>query len=124
MESAVRRQDGRQAGGRLANGAGRLLIESMRTLLMGFVVVCSMAVVDAQDFVAPAGVEREIAVETPEPILTIDGIVTQIFTSKPWQAVNPAAPAEYGNGEKNVTKDIAGGTPYQATTLTLVGVEW
>ena len=96
----------------------------MKIFLTGFVAACSMAVVGAQDFVAPAGEEREIAVEAPEPVLTIDGIVTQIFTSKPWQAVNPAAPAEYGNGEKNVTKDVAGGTPYQATTLTIVGVEW
>jgi len=38
--------------------------------------------------------------------------------------LNPAAPASYGNGEKNVSKDISEGTPFQATTLTIVGVEW
>jgi len=78
----------------------------------------------AQDFVAPAGIQREITAEAPELKPTIDGIVTQIFTDKPWQAVNPAAPASYGTGEKNVSKDIAGGTPFQATGLTVVGVEW
>lgn len=84
-----------------------------------------MASAMAQDFVAPEGVQREIvAEEVPEPQVTIEGMVKQIFTNKPWQAVNPAAPAEYGTGEKNVTKDISGGTPYQATTLTIVGVDF
>jgi hypothetical protein len=109
----------------LANAGWRLFIETMKTLLASVAAVaCFSTVGFAQDFVAPASEEREIAVEAPEPVLTIDGIVTQIFTSKPWQAVNPAAPAEYGTGEKNVTKDISGGTPYQASTLTIVGVEW
>jgi hypothetical protein len=78
----------------------------------------------AQDFVATEAPEQEITAEAPDLRPTIDGIVAQIFSSKPWQAVNPVAPAEYGTGEKNVTKDIAGGTPYQASTLTVVGVEW
>jgi hypothetical protein len=96
----------------------------MKIFLTGWIVAVTMAGAVAQDFVAPAGAQREIATDVPEPRVTIEGIVTQIFTSKPWQAVNPAAPAEYGNGEKNVTKDIAGGTPYQASTLTIVGVEF
>lgn len=96
----------------------------MRTLLIGWIVTGTMASAMAQDFVAPAGAQREIETEVREPQVTIEGIVKQVFTSKPWQAVNPAAPAEYGNGEKNVTKDIAGGTPYQATTLTIVGVDF
>jgi hypothetical protein len=96
----------------------------MKLFLIGWIAAGSMAATVAQDFVAPAGVQRElVAEEVRQPGVTIEGIVTQIFTSKPWQAVNPAAPAEYGNGEKNVTKDIAGGTPYQATTLTIVGVD-
>jgi hypothetical protein len=78
----------------------------------------------SEEFVAPAGIQREITAEAPELKPTIDGIVMQVFTDKPWQAVNPAAPASYGNGEKNVSKDISGGTPYQATGLTVVGVEW
>ena len=96
----------------------------MKTLLIGYATVFFASAVMAQDFVAPEGVEREITAEAVDTRPTIDGIVTQIFTSKPWQAVNPAAPAEYGTGAKNVTKDIAGDTPYQASTLTLVGVEW
>lgn len=96
----------------------------MRTKI--FIAVLMLpALLGGQDFVAPEGVQREIAVEAPELKPTIDGIVSQIFNvDKPWQLLNPAAPASYGNGEKNVSKDISGGTPFQATTLTIVGVEW
>lgn len=96
----------------------------MKIVFFGLAAASITASALAQDFVATEAVEQEIAVETPDLRPTIDGIVTQIFSSKPWQALNPAAPAEYGTGEKNVTKDIAGGTPYQASTLTVVGVEW
>jgi hypothetical protein len=79
----------------------------------------------AQDFVAPKSQQREITTEAQDLKPTIDGIVKQIFeTKKPWQLLNPAAPASYGTGQKNVSKDIAGGTPYQASTLTIVGFEW
>lgn len=118
------RQEGHRARGRLANLSGRLLIESMKTLLIQLAIVASVATGFAQDFVAPAAAERKITEQAPELAATIDGIVMQIFTNKPWQAVNPAAPASYGTGEKNVSKDIAGGTPFQATGLTVVGVEW
>ena len=114
----------KDTGGRLANGEGRLLIGTMKTFLLLSALLLSVASSFAQDFVAPVGVEREITTEAPELKPTIDGIVKQIFTDKPWQAINPAAPASYGTGEKNVSKDISGGTPYQATALTVVGVEW
>lgn len=114
----------KDTGGRLANGAERLLIEIMKTLLFPAALALSIATGFAEDFVAPAGVQREITTEAPELKPTIDGIVLQIFTDKPWQAINPAAPESYGTGEKNVTKDIAGGTPYQASAITVVGVEW
>ncbi len=114
----------KDTGGRLANGRGRLLIEIMKTFLMLLALILPLASSQAQDFVAPAGIQREITAEAPDLKPTIDGIVTQIFTDKPWQALNPAAPASYGTGEKNVSKDISGGTPYQATGLTVVGVEW
>ena len=79
----------------------------------------------AQDFVAPKGRERQITTQTPELKPEVDGIVKQIFdVEKPWQLLNPAAPASYGNGEKNVSKDSSVGTAYQAVTLTVVGVEW
>ena len=114
----------KDTGGRLANSEERLLIGTMKTFLLLSALLLSVASSFAQDFVAPVGIEREITTEAPELKPTIDGIVKQIFTDKPWQAINPAAPASYGTGEKNVSKDISGGTPYQATALTVVGVEW
>ena len=114
----------KDAGGRLANGEVRLLIGTMKTFLFHLALFLSVASGFAQDFVAPTAAEREITTQAPELKPTIDGIVKQIFTDKPWQAINPAAPASYGTGEKNVSKDISGGTPYQATALTVVGVEW
>lgn len=79
----------------------------------------------AQDFVAPQGREREITTQAAELKPGIDGIVKQIFdVEKPWQLLNPAAPASYGTGEKNVSKDTVTGTPHHSVTLTVVGVEW
>lgn len=96
----------------------------MKPIFHGLAIAAALATANAQDFVAVEPVEQEITVEAPELRPTIDGIVTRIFTDKPWQAINPAAPAEYGTGEKYVSKDIAGGTPYQASALTVVGLEW
>ena len=114
----------KDTGGRLAFGAARLLIEAMKTFLSLIALAFSIAPGLAQDFIVPVGAAREITEEAPDLKPTIDGIVLQIFTDKPWQAINPAAPASYGNGEKNVSKDIAGGTPYRASAITVVGVEW
>lgn len=79
----------------------------------------------AQNFIAPQAARQDIPQQSEDLNPTIDGIVKQIFdVQKPWQLINPAAPASYGTGEKNVSKDIKGGTPFQASTLTIVGVEW
>lgn len=79
-------------------------------------------VVSASDFVAPRAPERKI--ETVAEPVGVTGIVTQIFNvEKPWQAVSPVAPAASGKGVGNVSRDSKAGTPYAATTLTLVGVE-
>jgi hypothetical protein len=51
-------------------------------------------------------------------------MVKEIFTKKPWQAVNPLAPKSYGSGEKLVSRDFGPSTPYHSQTLTVVGVEW
>jgi hypothetical protein len=76
-------------------------------------------------FCRTRGVRREITTQAPELQPEVDGMVKQIFeVAKPWQLLNPAAPASYGNGEKNVSKDSGAGTPYHAVTLTVVGVEW
>ena len=79
----------------------------------------------AQDFVAPQAPQREIVTQAAELKPEVDGIVKQIFDlQKPWQLLNPAAPASYGTGEKNVSTDTVVGTPHHAVTLTVVGVEW
>ena len=88
-------------------------------------IIATMPVLMAQDFVAPQGPQREIMTKAPELKPEVDGIVKQIFdVQKPWQLLNPAAPASYGTGEKNVSTDTVVGTPHHAVTLTVVGVEW
>ncbi|CAN5681811.1 hypothetical protein BH09VER1_BH09VER1_03070 [soil metagenome] len=81
----------------------------------------------AQDFVAPTPKKHEIVV--PEVRIqqkpSIEGIVKEIFvTKKPWQLVNPAAPAHYGTGEKLVSKDSGPGTPYHSSGWIVAGFEW
>ena len=89
------------------------------------VLIFISAAAMAQDFVAPAGRQRQIVTEVVEPKPSIEGIVKEIFdTKKPWQAVNPLAPAKYGSGEKMVSRDFGPATPYHSQTLTLVGVQW
>lgn len=80
----------------------------------------------AQDFVAPKPKQVDnLPVTKVEPKVSIEGIVKEIFvTKKPWQLVNPAAPAHYGTGEKMVSKDSGPGTPYHSTGLIVAGVEW
>jgi len=91
--------------------------------LLTFAALSSAAV--AEEFVVTQDVREEvIEVEVERPRPTIEGIVTEIFTTRPWQAVNPLAPKSYGSGEKLVSKDFGPGTPYHSTTVTVVGVEW
>ena len=74
--------------------------------------------------VEPADQEivEDVVIEDGRP--SIDGMVTQLFQKKPWQAVNPAAPQKYGSGQKNVNKDFGPGTPFHSTGLVVMGVEW
>jgi len=92
-------------------------------LILSILIVCS-GLAAALDFVAPPGRERRIVEEIQSPRPTIEGMVKEIFTKKPWQAINPLAPATYGSGEKFVSKDFGPGTPHHSQTLTVVGVEW
>lgn len=99
----------------------------MSRFLTALFIAASLAPALAQDFVAPQTETREINPEAPaiteKP--SIEGIVKQIFvTDKPWQLVNPAAPAKYGTGAKNVSKDFGPGTPYHSTGVVVAGVEW
>ncbi|GAB4179820.1 MAG: hypothetical protein Fur0032_20590 [Terrimicrobiaceae bacterium] len=68
---------------------------------------------------------KVVEVERVQPRPSIEGIVKDIFTTrKPWQSINPAAPASYGSGEKNVSKDFGPGTPVKSAGLIVFGVEW
>lgn len=94
----------------------------MKSTLLLLMACASLAM--AQDFVAPAGRQRTIVKELEPARPTIEGMVKEIFTKKPWQAVNPLAPMTYGSGEKFVSRDFGPGTPHHSQTLTVVGVEW
>ena len=94
----------------------------MKPTLLRFMACAGLAM--AQDFVAPAGRHRAVVQEIEAPKPTIEGMVKEIFTKKPWQAVNPLAPKTYGTGEKFVSRDFGPGTPHHSETLTVVGVEW
>ena len=60
-----------------------------------------------------------------EPRPSIEGVIKDVFVHrKPWQMVNPAAPAEFGSGEKKVSKDAVGGTPHQSAGVVVASVEW
>jgi hypothetical protein len=91
-----------------------------------FLLLASAATGLAQDFAVPMPAPREIVpVEVEEPRPSIEGIVKEIFvTKKPWQMVNPLAPAKYGSGEKMVSKDFESGTPVKSAGLIVAGVEW
>jgi hypothetical protein len=96
--------------------------KALKTLVIGLLFGGSLS---AQEFIAPEQERREIVpVEPVQQRPTIEGIVKEVFTKKPWQAVNPVAPAEYGTGEKMVSKDFGPGTPYHSTGWVVASVEW
>ena len=97
--------------------------KALKTLVIGLLLVGSLP---AQEFIAPGEERREIVpVEPIQQRPTIEGIVKEIFvTKKPWQLVNPVAPAKYGTGEKMVSKDFGPGTPYHSTGWVVASVEW
>ncbi len=90
------------------------------------IIVASSGICVAQEFVAPPNQRREVVVEEKiEPKPSIEGIVKDVFvTRKPWQLVNPAAPASYGSGQRMVSKDSGPGTPYHSAGWVLFGVDW
>lgn len=99
----------------------------MKACLVAVSLSLVAGALQAQDFSVTAPTERKIepnpVVVQPKP--SIEGIVKEIFvTKKPWQMVNPAAPASYGSGQKNVSRDHGPGTPYHSSGWILAGVEW
>jgi hypothetical protein len=96
--------------------------KALRTLVIGLL---SVGTISAQEFVAPGAERREVVPAQPvQQRPTIEGLVKEIFTKKPWQLVNPAAPASYGSGERMVSKDFGPGTPYHSSGWIVAGVEW
>jgi hypothetical protein len=91
-----------------------------------FLVLTISPISLAEDFVVPlpeAPDMEPVEVESTDP--AIAGIVKDVFvTRKPWQLVNPAAPASFGSGEKNVSKDFGPGTPVKSAGLIVFGIEW
>jgi hypothetical protein len=95
---------------------------ALRTLMIGLL---SIGTVAAQEFVAPEAERREVVPAEPaERGPSIEGIVKEIFTKRPWQLVNPAAPPEYGSGRRMVSRDFGPGTPHHSTGLIVASVEW
>jgi len=96
----------------------------MKMMLLCLLVALP-CILTAEEFVAPQAPRREISPQASELNPSIEGMVKFFLSSqKPWQAINPAAPAENGTGETNVSKDSASGTPHHAATLTVIGFEW
>jgi hypothetical protein len=96
--------------------------KALKTLVIGLLFGGSLC---AQEFIAPEQEPSEIVpVEPVQQRPTIEGIVKEVFTKKPWQVVNPAAPARYGSGKKMVSKDFGPGTPFHSTGLVVASVEW
>jgi hypothetical protein len=96
--------------------------KALKTLVIGLLFGGSLS---AQEFIAPEQEPSEIVpVEPLQQRPTIEGIVKEVFTKKPWQVVNPAAPVQYGSGKKMVSKDFGPGTPFHSTGLVVASVEW
>lgn len=95
-------------------------------MILAVLGACALST-HAQEFVAPKTETQQIVPNT-EPVKlrpSIEGIVKQIFVDKkPWQLVNPVAPAKYGSGQKVVSKDFGPGTPYHSAGVVVLGVEW
>ncbi|PTX98709.1 hypothetical protein DB345_03045 [Spartobacteria bacterium LR76] len=99
----------------------------MRKILTSLFLAASLAPLVAQDFSAEK--PKDARYQTTPIVIqqgpSIEGIVADIFNNKkPWQMINPAAPAKYGSGQKFVSKDFGPGTPYHSTGVVVAGVEW
>ena len=101
------------------------MLDGIMKKMLLCLLVALPCILPAEEFVAPQAPRREISTQASELNPSIEGMVKFFLISqKPWQALNPAAPAEYGTGETNVSKDSAPGTPHHAATLTVIGFEW
>ncbi len=84
----------------------------------------------AQEFVVSQSVEEipvvaETEVITVDPDPAVSGIVTEIFDrQRPWQLVNPAAPASAGNGRTNGTVSEDADNPGKPRGFILFALDW
>jgi hypothetical protein len=96
-----------------------------KALKVAMIGLLSAGSLYAQEFIVTEEERPEIVPVEPAPLRpTIEGIVKEVFTMKPWQLVNPAAPAQYGSGQKMVSQDFGPGTPFHSTGLVVASVEW
>lgn len=90
-----------------------------------FALFAGIAAAGAQEFIAPATQRRDIVPQVSEPRPSIEGIVKEVFeTRRPWQMVNPLAPASYGSGQRFVSRDFGPGTPVHSAGVVVAGFEW
>ncbi len=86
--------------------------------------------VAAQEFVVSQSVEEipvmaEPEVITVEPDPAVSGIVTEIFERpRPWQLINPAAPANAGIGRTNGTVSEDADNPGKPRGFILFALDW
>ena len=92
-----------------------------------FLVLLAFSIpLQAQDGALTAPKRKEVqtteAVKVKPSPITIDGIVAQIFKNKqPLQLINPLAPAKYGSGDQNLSRDPVTGRPEGFIVL---GIQW
>lgn len=96
-----------------------------RYLFAVAMMACAMVSGRAQDFVAPLPREDAPVLPTPEERrVEAAGIVAEIFRKKPWQLVNPAAPASLGDGKTNGTVSYSEEYPGKPKGFIVFGIDW
>lgn len=87
--------------------------------------LCAQQASSDASFVAPKPKKTKVEnnqVEK-EPAVDVTGVVKQaVDTKKPWQLINPLAPAKYGNGEEDVTWDPDNADKPKG--IILFGLQW
>jgi hypothetical protein len=88
-------------------------------------MACGVGAGHAQDFVAPLPQEDTPVLPTPEERgAAAAGIAAEIFRKKPWQLVNPAAPASLGDGKTNGTVSYSEEYPGKPKGFIVFGIDW
>lgn len=110
------------------NGPRLRILQLALFLLTGIALAPSVSAQQANPetgFVAPRPKKTEVESTTIEKPTRYDisGIVAQAFNiKKPYQMVNPLAPAKYGDGRDNVSWDPD--KPEKPKGIILFGIQW